>query len=118
MERDDIFISHLRKLYRNGLITDKTFKHVYSAHEQFQAAAQELHANSPAAQQPIKPPKSTAPVKPAKHKVPKTKEDVRERNITWSLIAGVIMLLFGGLMFATNNWSSYSPIVKTLWAGL
>ena len=118
MERDDIFISHLRKLYRNGLITDKTFKHVYSAHEQFQAAAQEVHANSPAAQQPIKSLKSTAPVKPAKQKVPKSKEDLRERNITWSLIAGVIMLLFGGLMFATNNWSSYSPMVKTLWVVL
>ena|GEM_PF-6233906 len=119
MERDDIFISHLRKLYRNGLITDKIFKHVYLAHEQFRAAAQEVHTDSPAAHQPlVKPPKSTAPVKPAKQKAPKSKEDVRERNITWSLIAGVIMLLFGGLMFATNNWSSYSPMVKTLWVVL
>jgi len=116
LERDDIFISHLRKLYRNGLITDKIFKHVYSAHEQYQAAPQEVHTNNQAAKQPlIKPPKSIAPVKPAKQKVPKSKEELRERNITWSLIAGVVMLLLGGLMFATNNWGSYSPMVKTLW---
>ncbi|WP_455662200.1 hypothetical protein [Pradoshia sp.] len=119
MKNDDIFISHLRKLYRNGLITDKTFKHVYSAHEKFQTAAHEVHTNRPVAQQPfVKPAESPAPVKPPKQKALKSKEDLRERNITWSLIAGVIMLLFGGLMFATNNWSSYSPMVKTLWVVL
>ncbi|MGM9931244.1 hypothetical protein [Pradoshia sp.] len=119
MEHEDIFITHLRKLYRSGLISDKAFKQVYTAHEQFQIEKSQALNNRPAVHQPIEnPPKSAAAVKPIKQKAPKSKAELRERNITWSLIAGVIMLLFGGLMFATNNWSSYSPIAKTLWVAL
>ncbi|MDQ0269651.1 SCO7613 C-terminal domain-containing membrane protein [Cytobacillus purgationiresistens] len=40
-------------------------------------------------------------------------EELRERNISWLLNLGVIMLLIGGIYIATSNWSSMSNIMKS-----
>ncbi|SDK27895.1 hypothetical protein [Sediminibacillus albus] len=55
--------------------------------------------------------------RPAKDKVPKQKkrltaEQIRERNITWSLILGVIFLLIGGLVVATSTWDQLGAVMK------
>ncbi|GAE44711.1 hypothetical protein [Mesobacillus boroniphilus] len=49
---------------------------------------------------------------PAKVKPRKSAEEIRERNISWSLNIGVIMLLIGGLFVATSNWESMTPWMK------
>ncbi|MBT2680886.1 hypothetical protein J7E38_17995 [Bacillus sp. ISL-35] len=49
---------------------------------------------------------------PVKIKPKKTAEEIRERNISWSLNIGVIMLLIGGLFVATSNWDTMTPWMK------
>ncbi|MBT2683513.1 hypothetical protein [Bacillus sp. ISL-37] len=50
---------------------------------------------------------------PVKARPKKSAEEIRERNISWSLNIGVIMLLIGGLYLATSNWESMTPWMKT-----
>lgn len=49
---------------------------------------------------------------PIKVKPKKSPEEIRERNISWSLNIGVIMLLIGGLYVATSNWETMIPWMK------
>lgn len=66
-----------------------------------------------------------ASVKPI-HSLPVTKnkkvvlsaQEVRERNITWSLNLGVILLLIGGLVLATSNWDTLNDWMKAGLVGL
>ncbi|MBT2692457.1 hypothetical protein [Bacillus sp. ISL-55] len=51
--------------------------------------------------------------RPVKARPKKSAEEIRERNISWSLNIGVIMLLIGGLYLATSNWESMTPLMKT-----
>ena len=39
---------------------------------------------------------------------PTTNEQTRQRNITAVLISGVVLLLLGGMIFATSNWGDFS----------
>lgn len=57
-------------------------------------------------------PQNTKPNK-AEKKV-KNADEIRERNITWSLILGVIMLLTAGLILSTSNWSYMNDILKVI----
>lgn len=53
-----------------------------------------------------------------KEKAPISKEKVRERNITWFLNIGVIMVLTSGLTLATSNWTNMSDWFKVTLIGL
>lgn len=53
-----------------------------------------------------------APVYQAEPINEKTQEQIRERNITAVLITGVILLLFGGLIWATSTWGSLNSLLK------
>ncbi|NDI34284.1 SCO7613 C-terminal domain-containing membrane protein [Chengkuizengella sediminis] len=44
----------------------------------------------------------------------KSAEQIRDRNITWTLILGVILLLIGGLYVATSNWSIMANEMKIM----
>ena len=54
------------------------------------------------------------PLPQQKEKSILTPDQIRERNIAWSLILGVILLLIGGLVFGTSNWSSMSNLFKVI----
>jgi hypothetical protein len=41
-----------------------------------------------------------------------TPEQVRERNISLALIAGVVLLLLGGLVLATSSWEKMNHLMK------
>ncbi|HEY5561743.1 MAG TPA: hypothetical protein VIK72_08320 [Clostridiaceae bacterium] len=41
-----------------------------------------------------------------------TKEQIRERNLSWILNIGVILLLISGLIFATSTWGSFNNVIK------
>ena len=56
--------------------------------------------------------------KPIKTKTVQTPEQIRERNISWALILGVILLFIGGLVFGTSNWSSMNNLIKVLFVSL
>lgn len=49
--------------------------------------------------------------KPVKRKL--SPEEIRERNITWSLNLGVLLLLIGGLFVATSNWETMENWMKS-----
>ena len=51
-------------------------------------------------------------------KVEKTSEQLRERNISVVLITGVILLLFGGLIWATSTWDNLNAVLKVFCIGL
>ena len=51
-------------------------------------------------------------------KVEKTSEQLRERNISIVLITGVILLLFGGLIWATSTWGNLNAVLKVVCIGL
>lgn len=68
-------------------------------------------------------PAKTVVTKPQKKKVVqekkiRTPEEMRERNITWLLNLGVILLLIGGLYVATSNWETMSSLMKASAIGL
>jgi|GEM_PF-4807290 len=44
----------------------------------------------------------------------KSADEIRERNITWSLILGVIMLLTAGLILSTTNWQYMNELLKVI----
>lgn len=48
----------------------------------------------------------------------KNMEQTRERNITWGLILGVILLFIGGLVFGTSQWSSMNNLLKVVMVSL
>jgi hypothetical protein len=53
---------------------------------------------------------------PAKKRL--SAQEIRERNITWSLAIGVILLLIGGTVLATSTWDMLSHWMKTGLIGL
>jgi hypothetical protein len=64
---------------------------------------------NPISQQKPKPESANTVSKPP---IQLTKEQIKERNISWILNIGVILILISGLIFATTTWSSIFSIVK------
>lgn len=62
--------------------------------------------------------KSVAPKQKLQKKKVLSSQEVRERNITWSLNLGVILLLIGGLVLATSTWDTLHNWMKTGLIGL
>lgn len=52
-------------------------------------------------------------LKPKKVKKTLSPQEVRERNITWSLVLGVVLLLIGELVLATSTWDTLTDWKKT-----
>lgn len=45
---------------------------------------------------------------------PKTPEQIRERNITWLLVLGVVFLLISGMVIATSTWEEMGALLKVV----
>lgn len=118
-QRKQIFREELYLLKKEKLISYAIYDKVYEAYEKFNYIS--IHKET------LKE-KETTPVnivnaKPEKKKVvrenkKKTPEQLRERNITWLLNLGVILLLIGGLYVATSNWETMSSWMKASSIGL
>ncbi|MGP4069206.1 hypothetical protein [Halobacillus sp. B29] len=115
-EKRQVFKTQLEHLHNNGYLTDEAYHKVLEADrtyrqdknkekEQLYKAPQATEARDFVTEQ--KP-----PVKPKKEKKTKSKEEIRERNITWSLILGVSLLLITGLIVATSQWDQMGPGMK------
>ncbi|MEH7442153.1 hypothetical protein V7201_07405 [Bacillus sp. JJ1122] len=124
-ERRRIFRNELYNLKEMGYVTKEEYKKVSEAHNEYfsfilaheqqekESAVKEQSANT-AIVQPVseKEMKVQITKMPVKVKPKKTSEEIRERNISWSLNIGVIMLLIGGLFVATSNWETMTPWMK------
>jgi hypothetical protein len=129
-ERRRIFRNELYNLKELGYVTSAQYKNVSEAHNEYfsdmltkeqqeKEAVKRIRTAEPA---PLptqlsqivteKPIKEQPKPKPVKVKSRKTAEEIRERNISWSLNIGVIMLLIGGLFVATSNWETMTPWMK------
>ncbi|MFD1019143.1 hypothetical protein [Thalassobacillus hwangdonensis] len=119
-EREKVFRSELWKLWQKGFISERdyeSFSEKYDAYikhmneEQLQASMETAEVKVEE-EKPAPIPKN--PVPAPKPKKVKTQEQVRERNITWSLILGVVLLLISGLVVATTNWDQMGAGLKVI----
>ncbi|HAQ07619.1 MAG TPA: hypothetical protein DCR24_08915, partial [Bacillus bacterium] len=127
-ERRRIFRTELYNLKEKGYITEDQYINASEAHNEYftdilvkeqrekdalarkqQSQSVTVHQNQLVIDGQNQDPANT---KPVKVKPKKTAEESRERNISWSLNIGVIMLLIGGLFVATSNWETMTPLLK------
>ncbi len=107
-----IFRQELFTLREEGYLSEAIVETVAKAHHQYDLDLLEIKAQQHQAEI-IEPTPKPVPPKPPKVKKTRTPEEIRERNITWSLNIGVIFLLIGGLFVATSNWESMTSIMKS-----
>lgn len=113
----------LEKLKENHYIPAHFYDEVVKAHETYYldlvVEKTEKKVAQPKPEMPPKP-KVEKSLKPNHSKAleKKTDEQIRERNITWLLNTGVILLLIGGLYVATSNWETMSSATKAGSIGL
>ena len=115
-ERRRIFRNELYKLREEGYLTNEIVDTVAKAHHQYQLDLLNEEGELNLKPKPDSLQSSLLPAsspKPAKLKKTRSPEEVRERNITWSLNIGVIFLLIGGLFVATSNWESMTNFMKS-----
>jgi len=120
-ERSRLFREELKKLESKDYITNHTYRNVEEAYDQYARdlvsaeKEQELASQKSEFSQILEKeeqPTKQAPPKPKKEKKPKTAEQIRERNITWLLTLGVVLLLIVGLVLATSNWDQMGSSLK------
>lgn len=119
-ERKKIFKDELSLLKESQKISPKVHDYVAKAHDWFyeeldmrENRIKQVEAETKVPQyEPVK------IQKPKREKPVKTEEQIRERNITWLLNLGVILLLIGGLYVATSNWETMSNLTKAGSIGL
>lgn len=113
-ERRRIFRQELFTLREEGYLSENIVETVARAHHQYHLDILDEKVVSEALPtQKILTPQKPVKVKPPKVKKTLTPEEVRERNITWSLNIGVIFLLIGALFVATSNWESMTSFMKS-----
>ena len=110
----DIFHAELTKLREKDYISSEHYEITMKAHHQYYQDLAELKREHIKAVKAEKE-NSQKPVQPVKNKKKKklSQEEVRERNISWLLNIGVILLLIGGLFIATSNWATMSNFMKS-----
>lgn len=113
--RRRIFRQELFQLKDKGYLSDSLVEEVSIAHHKYHLdllaeEKQKSIFDQNEIEEVIKP---TVPKPPVIVKRVKSAEEIRERNITWLLNLGVIMLLIGGLFVATSNWESMTAMMKS-----
>ncbi|WP_117168645.1 hypothetical protein [Paraliobacillus sediminis] len=125
-DREKIVYEEMRALSDHGLIKDADITRIRIAYnqyrknqlqqvekkEQFLQSATISEVKNLDKKKQIT--KAVKQPKPKPEKTVKGKEEVRERNITWLLILGVIFLLISGLVVATSTWDQMGPVLKVL----
>ncbi|MCA0984249.1 hypothetical protein LCL89_09350 [Halobacillus yeomjeoni] len=113
--KQEVFKEKLFHLMANGYISKETYEQVMDGERSYVEAKTSSEAKEqPAVEHEQEQVKTPEPAKPKKKKKVKTPEQIRERNITWSLILGVALLLITGLIVATSQWAQMGPGVKVV----
>ncbi|MCS0652625.1 hypothetical protein [Cytobacillus firmus] len=113
-DHHDIFHAELTKLKEKDYISPEHYEMTMKAHHQYYQDLEEMkreHIKAVNAAEEIR----LKPIQPAKKTVKKklSQEEIRERNISWLLNIGVILLLIGGLFVATSNWATMSNYMRS-----
>lgn len=113
-KKAEVFDEQLLTLWRKGYVTSEELHRLSRVNEQY--VQEHLVVHEPAEPEPIfEGPiekESEKPAKPKKEKKVKTAAQIRERNITWTLILGVALLLITGLVVATSQWEQMGAGLK------
>ncbi len=113
--KNEFFKTRLEQLWIDGYITEDQYNKILTANRLFTVDLKKIKEEKESAAMvdpnpEIEPPQEQT-VKVKKEKSP---EEIRERNITWSLILGVSLLLITGLIVATSQWEQMGPGMKVL----
>ncbi|MCA0972483.1 hypothetical protein LCM20_17950 [Halobacillus litoralis] len=111
----EVFDEQLLTLWRKGYVTSEEYSHLSEVNKRYvkehlmvQEAVEPKPKPEPVEEKVVK------PSKPKKEKKVKTAAQVRERNITWTLILGVALLLITGLVVATSQWEQMGAGLKVV----
>ena len=117
-EREEVFLLELKRLRQKDYITFQTYELVSNAYDKMIHPSVEMVEAMEEIEQAVTPPERV-PVKPApvKEKKVKSTQELRDRNLTWILIIGVVFLLLGALVLATSTWDVMTSIMKTALIG-
>lgn len=121
--RETTFLAELERLKKGGYITNEDYTFIKDSYAQYAIDLAEQEEEDEIGDLGSDPyemehevestPEESQPIMQAtKTTVEKSPEQIRERNITWSLILGVIMLLISGLVVATSTWDQIGPLLK------
>ena len=125
--RITIFEEELEQLKNNHYIDHDQYETILNAYEQYYTSVLEKEQEEAAqlaeleqvrkeeAKRRIKERQEQLRLEKEKKKL--TPEQVRERNISLSLIAGVVLLLLGGLVLATSSWDKMNHMMKVFSIG-
>ncbi|WP_141432372.1 hypothetical protein [Bacillus sp. 03113] len=111
-ERKRIFKEELLVLKNENYISSEVFELVDHAHDQYYLPAPVLEKVIKQIEKNEKEnlPKLTKKVE--RRRKERSPEEIRERNISFSLYLGVILLLISGLFVATSNWNQMEGWMK------
>ncbi|WP_406945873.1 hypothetical protein ACJA3J_07225 [Halobacillus sp. SY10] len=118
-EKQRVFREQLNHLKENGYITDQEYIRLLQAQGAYLADYESLDREQEVYQKEAQPepahkPKPAPKPKPVKKKKERSPEQIRERNITWTLILGVSILLITGLIVATSQWDQMGAATKVV----
>jgi hypothetical protein len=113
-ENEKIFKQKLNELNVNGYLPTEIVEKVLDANNLYRLDLVKAQSKKDTIQIKIQEEKiKSVEPRPVKVRKTHTPEEMRERNITWSLNIGVIFLLIGGLFVATSNWETMTSLMKS-----
>ncbi|WP_106495729.1 hypothetical protein [Lentibacillus sp. Marseille-P4043] len=117
--RQRIVKEELKQLEDAQYIPSEVYTQVVEAHDQYYTDLEQREAEASAQMQNTVTTEKASPIEtePKKEPVVAKKtlspQEIRERNITWSLNLGVVLLLIGGLVLATSTWETLDNWMKS-----
>ena len=111
-EKKQFFISELLKLKNNEYISEEHFVKIMKAYNRYYTDIDLEQLNQKIENELREEVEQNVPKVEKTIKKRATPEQIREKNITWLLNLGVILLLIGGLFVATSNWDTMSDLLK------
>lgn len=111
--RKVMFEQELSKLKRSQLITSEDYNKLIEVHKKYYEELGLKKASRSKEEGIVKEAKSIIPDVPKPKRI-LSPQDIRERNISWILIIGVVLVLMSGLVLATSTWALMSSTLKTI----
>ncbi|WP_270180155.1 hypothetical protein [Alkalihalobacillus sp. CinArs1] len=110
-ERQAAFKGELSRLKQSEFISESTYEHVSEAYTRFLVL--EEHREGEEVTEKILEERPKPTKQKVKQKKVRSAQEIRDRNLTWILIIGVVFLLLGGLVLATSTWEALTSTLKT-----
>ncbi|WP_377887656.1 hypothetical protein [Alkalihalobacillus sp. R86527] len=108
------FREELTRLEQKDFISKSTYEEVSAAYSHLLESEVEQRMGMTKNNERIREEKkATKPRGKVKEKKVRSAQELRDRNLTWILIVGVVLLLLGGLVLATSTWDVLTSTLKT-----